>query len=365
MQNFDLSVIIPFGLSNERSYIKDRVLEKSKFYKEIKGIEFIFVEGFSSHSCKDLKEQIEQDNHRYIKDETQKAFSQGRCRNLGAQNAKAEVLMFLDVDCYLSLESLNKILILIQIKALKSCPQNFFLIPYLFLSKEGSEFLLTKDYKLWDSLAQHDLIENHQKIVQTFAPVSSLVVINSQYFLELGGNDKNFVGHGYEDFDFLARLLVNSCDFEALPKNLAYDSRNWDFNAFEGFRAWFSLFGYETSFYGLYTLHFYHQAPNQNGYFDNKERNHQRFFDKLKFYEKELKKDSGRKKRLLTLKSFAYKPYIYELENKKMNFFIFNFLKIKLSHTKFYRLFRKFKSSPKLFFKDAKNPLLKFIMKKK
>ncbi|EIE9414029.1 hypothetical protein LEZ71_005473, partial [Escherichia coli] len=43
-----LSVIIPFGLSKERPYIEERVLQKAKFFQSDENIEFIFVEGYSS-----------------------------------------------------------------------------------------------------------------------------------------------------------------------------------------------------------------------------------------------------------------------------------------------------------------------------
>lgn len=79
-----LSVIIPFGLSKERSYIEERVLQKAKSFKSDENIEFIFVEGYSSLE-NNLKQNIEDNGHFYLRDESQKDyFSQGRCRNLGA-----------------------------------------------------------------------------------------------------------------------------------------------------------------------------------------------------------------------------------------------------------------------------------------
>lgn len=54
-----LSVIIPFGLSKERPYIEERVIEKAKYFKSDENIEFIFVEGYSSknHELKILSKQ--------------------------------------------------------------------------------------------------------------------------------------------------------------------------------------------------------------------------------------------------------------------------------------------------------------------
>ncbi|HED6149779.1 TPA: sugar transferase, partial [Campylobacter coli] len=84
-----LSVIIPFGLSKERSYIQERVYEKAQYFKTDEKIEFIFVEGYSSQEH-NLKTCILKNNHIYLKDENQKEyFSQGKCRNFGASYANA------------------------------------------------------------------------------------------------------------------------------------------------------------------------------------------------------------------------------------------------------------------------------------
>ncbi|EAJ4016163.1 sugar transferase, partial [Campylobacter jejuni] len=116
-----------------------------------------------------------------------------------------------------------------------------------------------------------------------FAPSStSSIVINKHQFLRLGGNDENFIGHGYEDFDLFARILKACVSFEKMPANLSYDARNWNFFNFKGFRSWFSLLGYEACFYGIYMYHFYHIEPNQNAYMQNKDKNHRLFYKHLK-----------------------------------------------------------------------------------
>ncbi|EOH2494463.1 sugar transferase, partial [Campylobacter coli] len=74
-----LSVVIPFGLSKERSYIEERVLQKAKSFQSDENIEFIFVEGYSSKDH-ELKNFIQANHHIYLKDINQKVFSQGRCR---------------------------------------------------------------------------------------------------------------------------------------------------------------------------------------------------------------------------------------------------------------------------------------------
>ncbi|EOT7276635.1 galactosyltransferase-related protein [Campylobacter jejuni] len=277
-----LSVIIPFGLSKERPYIKKRVIEKAKYFKSDENIEFIFVEGYSSKNH-ELKNFIQANHHIYLKDMEQKAFSQGKCRNLGASCAHSNVLLFLDVDCYISLDNFEKILKLIQIKNIAQNINALIVLPVVYLNKEANEKLKQYDEEFWDILIQEDLFIAKNTWVKFFSPSStSSIVINKHQFLRLGGNDENFIGHGYEDFDLFARILKACVSFEKMPANLSYDARNWNFFDFKGFRSWFSLLGYEACFYGIYMYHFYHIEPNQNAYMQNKDKNHRLFYKHLK-----------------------------------------------------------------------------------
>ncbi|TQR58598.1 galactosyltransferase-related protein [Campylobacter troglodytis] len=358
-----LSIIIPFGLSKQRPYIKDRVLQKVRDFTSGESVEYIFVEGFSSELAPEIQALIKESGHTYLKDEAQQErgfFSQGACRNLGVKNAKFEVVMALDVDYYLTSANLAKILKLIELKDFANNQNALIVLPCVFLKEEANALLPTKKEEEFELIIQNDLISGKNELVKFFTPVStSSFAINKELFLRLGGFDEDFVGHGYEDFDLLARVLLKTQAFEKMPRAMLYDSRNWDFSEFKGFRAYFSLLGYECCFYGLYLYHFWHSEPNQNGYFDNKDKNHKRFFSKLQGY---LQEELPENRQFHPLSSFIYKPYLYELSHKGFSFLPQN-LQTRISHTKFYRLFRKFKSSPQAFFKDSKNPLLKFIAK--
>ncbi|EAL2420712.1 capsular polysaccharide export protein, LipB/KpsS family [Campylobacter jejuni] len=276
-----LSVIIPFGLSKERHYIEERVLQKAKFFQSDENIEFIFVEGYSSLK-NNLKQTIENSGHIYLKDKDQKDyFSQGRCRNLGAIYANSKVIMFLDVDCYISLLSLEKILNLIKIKNITQNINEILVLPVVYLSQEGSKYIYHQEKKIWDDIIKDDLISGKRKFISFFSLVSSSIIVNKYKFLELGGNNEEFIGHSYEDFDFLARLLYSVAKFEKMPKAIYYDEKSWDLNNFKGFRAWFSLFGYEMSFHGVYIYHFYHEEPNQNNYMSYRHKNRKMFYKNL------------------------------------------------------------------------------------
>ncbi|EJD3102661.1 capsular biosynthesis protein [Campylobacter jejuni] len=281
-----LSIIIPFGTSKERPYIKERVISKASEYKSDDLVEYIFVEGFSSLEHPELKSLIKSKGHRYFKDEAQqlnKAFSLGQCRNLGIINAKSDVVMPLDVDCVISKKNLENILELIDIKEIDKNPNAFLVLPCVYLNEFGTEFLQGYKLSLWDNIIIHDMNFDH-KLIKFLTPASSTIVINRFKFLELGGNDQEFVGHGYEDFDLMMRILKNCTEFEVMPTNLEFDYRNWSFNNYKGFRALFALAGNEACVHGIYLYHLWHIEPNQNRYLDNRELNHQKFYQKLKSY---------------------------------------------------------------------------------
>ncbi|EAH8543262.1 glycosyltransferase, partial [Campylobacter coli] len=276
-----LSIIIPFGLSKERSYIEERVVQKAKFFQSDENIEFIFVEGYSSLK-NNLKQIIENSGHIYLKDEEQKNyFSQGRCRNLGAIYANSKVIMFLDVDCYISLLSLEKILNLIKIKNIAQNINEILVLPVIYLNRKGSEYIYYQEQNLWDDIIKNDLISGKKKFISFFSLVSSSIIVNKYKFLELGGNSEKFVGHSYEDFDLLARLLYDAVELEKIPRAICYDEGNLGLSSFKGFRAWFSLLGYEMSFHGIYIHHFYHEEPNQNNYMSYRHKNHKIFYKNL------------------------------------------------------------------------------------
>lgn len=348
-----LSIIIPFGLSKERAYIQDRIIQKAKEFKSNEKIDYIFVEGYSSLE-NNLKQIIEDNGHIYIKDESQKEyFSQGKCRNLGAIFANSKVLMFLDADCYISNFSLERILNLIQIKNIAQNINEILVLPVVYLSKNGSDYIYNQEQILWDDIIKDDLISGKKKNISFFSLVSSSIVVNKYKFLELGGNNDEFIGHSYEDFDFLARLLFNTTEFEKMPRAICYDEGNWNLASFKGFRAWFSLLGYEMSFHGIYIYHFFHEEPNQNNYMSNRRKNHKKFYKNLanlKNYKIESLLSNNEPdnyglnfdKRYISINSLIYDRYLYEIKNTKLKFLdIFNFFIVKFSHTKLYRILKR------------------------
>ena len=137
-----LSVIIPFGTSDERAYIAHRVRQKALEFRSNENYECIFVEGFCSGKDENLGAFITKQGHKFYKDHSQKNFfSQGQCRNLGALKASSKVILFLDVDCFIDEKSLDKLRQIAKIRQISTKLNEFFLLPCFYLNEKAEAFL--------------------------------------------------------------------------------------------------------------------------------------------------------------------------------------------------------------------------------
>lgn len=279
-----LSIIIPYGLSTERDFIAKRVKYKAKNLKSDERVQYLFVEGFSSTPLQDsleLKDLIESQGHFYYKDVRQQekgAYSLAACRNYGARFVQTPTMMVLDVDYVLLDSTLDKILKLIQIKGIAENPASFLVLPCAFLNELGTQKFISGELR--EEEIQSSIVWNDKKTLDFLTPASSSIVLNTYTFLELGGYG-DFVGFGYEDFDFFSRLLRHCATFEIMPKEIEYFARNWNLKDFRGFRAWYALVGLEAMFYGISLIHLWHIRPNQNGYLSANAVNKKYFLNNL------------------------------------------------------------------------------------
>ena len=167
--NPKLAIIIPFGTSEKRDFINERVIWKLNQLKEIKSIEVIFVEGFSSKPDESLRDQILKAGCKYVKDNSQKIFSVGACRNIGVTYSSAPVFMFLDVDYYISNQSIERLIKLIEVKQIDKFPNRFIGLPCAFLTEEGTNELLAIDKDYWDTKVSYDLISEKNNLTKFLA----------------------------------------------------------------------------------------------------------------------------------------------------------------------------------------------------
>ena len=281
----ELSIIIPFGLSPERAYLRDRIIEKvNYFYKiaKILNIEVLFVEGFSKEEDSRIKSYIESKNLKYFKDTSLSYFNLARCRNIGASRSKSNVIMFLDADYYISNIELEIILLQIKENEIENNQNNFLILPCAFLTEQGTKKISLMGENNRSLYIKCAILNKNTEIVDFVSMASSSIVMNKHKYLEIGGTDETFIGHGFEDFDLFWRLIYFTGHILTPPINIQSDKHRWQYKSYEGFRPLFGLIGQESFCLGVCLYHCWHICKNIDGYFNNKEINKAKFLSHLR-----------------------------------------------------------------------------------
>lgn len=122
-------------------------------------------------------------------------------RNIAFRQVKSDFIVLLDVDIYPDFD-----LFLDCIDEISSHENPFIILPCLYLTRAGSKYLLNSNsdtQKLNDKYFSFS-----RKEFLHLAVPSSIVVMKRCDYQNINGFNEDFNGHGYEDFDFLARLAL-------------------------------------------------------------------------------------------------------------------------------------------------------------
>lgn len=187
-------------------------------------------------------------------------FSIGHARDLGVQHAQHPVTMFHDLDFFCFEETYRKIAQQVALRGLATRGYDFFCVPTIFLTAVGTEKYFESAEEIGPSLTDlkfHDYAQNgRRQYCQHFALGSSATVMNRYYYLSTGGHDLSFTGHGAEDFEFYHRV-AKAAPKSARPKNYMKNVPDF-FGHYEGFRAFFALYGQDIWNQGISMVHFHH-----------------------------------------------------------------------------------------------------------
>lgn len=265
MNNTKLSVIFPVRVSNNRQYILENIGRILSLNSNSDEIEYLLIDsGSTSFFSRKIEALCKKYNTKYIFQDTRsQTFSIGRARDYGAQLASGECVIFLDVDLVFDKEFYNKILEEIKCRNMKKSITEYFCIPCFYIDEELSkEFVTTGD--LDDPIKYRNLRNGYDNGndsgIQSFAPATSLLVINRWHLLSIGGHRKEFSGHGSEDFDLAHRLATYARKYHR-TYNYYVDKKDYSSIEYEGFRAYFSMAGYSVYNNNLFAVHIWHPRP--------------------------------------------------------------------------------------------------------
>lgn len=281
-----IGVVIPFQYTDERPDGFERIENIIRTDKPVT-VNFYVVD---SGSPKEKSIELEQiclkykANYIYI-DSRNELFSAGKARNIGAIYANTEFIFFQDVDCPPYEGFYDELLEQIEIQELREKQNDFIMVPCVYLTQEGSEYLYSLNPKHRKNKMIMALVENDKKIIQNFAPASSLILVNRYHYLSIGGNSREFRGHGFEDFELINRLASLSNKF-IRPIDYYNDIKKWSTDKYLGFRSMYRLFGDYSLLQGLILFHVWHKPSAGSEEYKNQNRiNAKLLVEKLKEFD--------------------------------------------------------------------------------
>lgn len=138
-------------------------------------------------------------------------------RNLAFSAVESEYLVLLDVDIWPDFQILQK-----YQEKIGSGHRPFYFLPCLYLTEAGSRHL-AKQAKDTAALTAKYFSFSRKEFLHLASP-SSITVMQSRDYHAIGGFNVSFVGHGYEDFDFMLRLAARYDEVHTSPDFLTRGS---------------------------------------------------------------------------------------------------------------------------------------------
>ncbi|WP_236761041.1 galactosyltransferase-related protein [Aeromonas veronii] len=201
-------------------------------------------------------------------DDDADSFSPGRARNHIISSSHSDNIFVFDADLLISSCFLAYLKDEV-IKLNKSAMQAFYMYPCLYLTKEETERFEGDFQGCLESFLRG---ENHR--VEGIALASSCLLMNREWFLQLGGFDEQFVGHGGEDLELIDRL-TRHYPIGPRPDDYALNIKAQHPGDYQGFRRYFSYYALPHLFAGRFLVHQWHPRPLTHPYHKRRVNNDQ------------------------------------------------------------------------------------------
>ena len=278
-----IDVIRPIRVDSESEFLIDRISNYKIDKKIPPNICFTVVDEGSDVSYKvRIQKECEKHGVNFISlDKISELFCPGRARNYGAMYSNAKYIFFQDLDLVPYEGFYEDLLDQIEISGIHSDPDQFVMIPCVYLTKEGnSQYSGTLyDKKKFIRAA----FANDEKLVERYSTGTSACLYNRLKFLQMGGFDQKFIAWGYEDLDLNCRFIRQA---KLFPLSRDWSSDKYNFNSvitYEGWKAVYRLFGDMSFLQGMVLFHANHPIhKSRTDYKTIVEQNRRLFTQKLK-----------------------------------------------------------------------------------
>ncbi|MBA2544300.1 MAG: glycosyltransferase [Deltaproteobacteria bacterium] len=276
-----LSVILPIRAEAGTSYLVERLAACLRRFERFEGVECIVVDSASAPPFTTrIRTLCDRPRVTRVEDPAPLyPFAPGVARNLGAQAARGDYLLFYDVDLVSDDAFIPQ---LERWCAANQDPCAFLMVPCLYVTRAATQRLSPDHVDLAPYLASYLAGENH--LIDNIAVSTSTIVVSRSHFVRLGGNRPDYQGHGCEDFDLLHRLASYRPE-GAKPADYYVDERTRFPADYHGFRAYLARYSLPHLFGGPLTAHLWHARPIVRKYFRQRQRNEALLQDNMRAHD--------------------------------------------------------------------------------
>ncbi|MFM4719741.1 galactosyltransferase-related protein [Aeromonas bivalvium] len=262
----DLSIITPFHFQQSGRGNLDAARKRLEAYLQSLSIKPSLDILISTNLKQCLSDNV---SARLINDvQSFPVYSPGVARDNAIQYSTARALFFMDADLLCSPELVDQLPERGQ-RFGQSGTSAFEMYPCLYLTKEETERF---DGDFQGCLESFLRGENHR--VEGIALASSCLLLNREWFLQLGGFDKQFVGHGGEDLELIDRLCQHY-PIGPRPDDYGLNIKAQHPGDYQGFRRYFSYYALPHLFAGRFLVHQWHPRPLTHPYHKRRASNDQ------------------------------------------------------------------------------------------
>lgn len=265
-----ITAVIPVRLSTDRLYDEPERIARIVETMPSGYVPLIVDYGTAAERAGELRDLAAATGTRLVRVETGvEPFSVGHARDIGTQQAETPLILYHDIDFLMSPRSYERVLEETRLRGMPENAYTFFALPGAYMTEEFTERYLALfargEAAFADTLLHDGVMRRDRTIFENHTYAISAIVASRYHLLAIGGHDKSFVGHGAEDFELLHRLASYT---PRGPKtgNYHLNLRKNSILRYEGFRAYFALYGIDVFQRGLQVAHLWHPRRQDASY---------------------------------------------------------------------------------------------------
>ena len=268
---YDLSIVVPIDFSRRSREIYQRTIRMAKM---LQGTNITLVLGCAAEPQRWIN-KLSKELKKYPKVQMVSApqcqSHLAKLRNIALAEVITKYVLFLDVDIFPDLAQIQY-----AYHEVIASPTQVCMYPCLYLSKAGSRKL----GRIPSAAFQQYYYQFKRNLILHLAFPSSIVISDLDSIRAIGGFDDQYVGHGYEDFDFMIRLFIHKGLFKASTK-LCIDEPYMAPMMAVGFRAEMAKVHLQQLTGTNYFVHDYHTKDKNENYYQQRKMNKVKFDTKI------------------------------------------------------------------------------------